>query len=82
MGYSNMPSTTTIAGTTDAVVLARQELLLTKKSRRFRRLGSLLWQVFLFAIASASMIAVLFIFAFVLKDAPEGGSDPRLIIDD
>jgi phosphate transport system permease protein len=69
VGHSDAPSTTTIAGTGDAVVLARQELLLTKKSRRFRRLGSLFWQAFLFAIASASMVAVLFIFAFILKDA-------------
>lgn len=69
MGYGDTPSTTTSAGAGDAVALARQGLLLTKKSRRFRRLGSLFWQAFLFAIASASTIAVLFIFAFILKDA-------------
>jgi phosphate transport system permease protein len=69
LGNRDDSPTATIAETRSPAALTRSELLLTKRSRRFRRLGSLLGEGLLFAIASVSTVAVLFIFIFIFKDA-------------
>ncbi len=46
-----------------------RSLLLSERATRLRRVGSFLGRTFLFLITSASAIAVLFIFAFIIKDA-------------
>jgi len=46
-----------------------EELLISKGARRFRRLGALFGHSLLVAIASSSVIALLFIFYFIMRDA-------------
>ncbi len=47
----------------------RNELLISTGARRFRRLGALFGHSLLVAIASSSIIALLFIFYFIMRDA-------------
>jgi phosphate transport system permease protein len=47
----------------------KRSLLLSERATRLRRVGSLIGHSFLFVITAASAIAVLFIFAFIIKDA-------------
>ena len=46
-----------------------EQLVISKGARRFRRLGALFGHSLLVAIASSSVIALLFIFYFILRDA-------------
>lgn len=48
---------------------ARPSLLLSKRASRLQRLAALAGQATLFAIASSSVLAVLFIFYFIARDA-------------
>ena len=47
----------------------KQQLLMSKGARRFRRAGALAGQSVLVLIASSSLLALLFIFYFIIKDA-------------
>lgn len=47
----------------------KRSLLLSERATRLRRVGSLIGHSFLFTVTAASAIAVLFIFAFIVKDA-------------
>ena len=47
----------------------QNELLISKGARRFKRLGALFGHSLLVAIASSSVIALLFIFYFIMRDA-------------
>jgi phosphate transport system permease protein len=47
----------------------QNQLLISKGARRFRRLGALFGHSLLVAIASSSVIALLFIFYFIMRDA-------------
>ncbi len=47
----------------------REQLLISKGTRRFRRLGALFGHSLLIAIASSSIVALLFIFYFIMRDA-------------
>jgi phosphate transport system permease protein len=46
-----------------------EQLLISKGARRFRRFGALFGHSLLVAIASSSVIALLFIFYFIMRDA-------------
>ncbi len=47
----------------------REQLLISEGARRFRRLGALFGHSLLVAVASSSIIALLFIFYFIMRDA-------------
>ena len=47
----------------------QDQLLISKGARRFRRLGALFGSALLVALASSSVIALLFIFYFIIRDA-------------
>ena len=47
----------------------QDQLLISKGARRFRRLGALFGSALLVALASSSVIALLFIFYFIVRDA-------------
>lgn len=47
----------------------KQQLLMSKGARRFRRAGALAGQSVLVLIASSSLLALLFIFYFIIRDA-------------
>ena len=53
----------------DEQVAAGQSLLLSRRADRMRRLGSLVGQSILLVITSSSILAVLFIFYFIGRDA-------------
>lgn len=47
----------------------QDQLVISKGARRFRRLGALFGSALLVALASSSVIALLFIFYFIIRDA-------------
>jgi phosphate transport system permease protein len=47
----------------------REQLLISEGARRFRRLGALFGHSLLVAVASSSIVALLFIFYFIMRDA-------------
>jgi phosphate transport system permease protein len=64
------PSTAPLQSAAAAAVLAtqRRDLLLGQGANRMRRLGALVGQGVLLTITSVSALAILFIFAFVIRD--------------